>query len=189
MRFGHIVAATAGLSAAPSIGFAATAQSANADHTTACHSYAYNSGWASNCTIGDGYYTTSGNYILAIQQMLQAEGYGTTLDGIWGSQTKSAIKAYQTDHGLTSDGIVGSATWGNLRSHNAQSNGVFDNGAGYYGYNYRLFAGCAGDTWYTYWYQHPILNRLWDIRHYNAFYTLQLSGNITPPFRDDTNCP
>lgn len=37
---------------------------------------------------------------------------GITADGIFGSQTESAVKDYQKKNGLTVDGIVGKNTWG-----------------------------------------------------------------------------
>src|SRR5438093_13714446 len=33
------------------------------------------------------------------------------IDGSFGAQTDSAVKAYQGDHGVTVDGIVGDRTW------------------------------------------------------------------------------
>lgn len=47
-----------------------------------------------------------------LQQRLAACGYGVgTIDGIFGSKTLEAVKAFQVDYGLTVDGIVGSKTW------------------------------------------------------------------------------
>jgi peptidoglycan hydrolase-like protein with peptidoglycan-binding domain len=36
------------------------------------------------------------------------------IDGIFGAKTESAVKWYQSDHGLTADGIVGPKTWAGL---------------------------------------------------------------------------
>lgn len=58
-----------------------------------------------------------GSYVLVLQDSLNRLGYSTGgLDGIFGSATTNAVKAYQTKRGLVSDGIVGCATWSNLMS-------------------------------------------------------------------------
>lgn len=52
-----------------------------------------------------------------LQSLLKAEGYdiGTTgVDGKFGAETLSAVRAYQSDHNLTPDGIVGPMTWAEL---------------------------------------------------------------------------
>ncbi len=49
--------------------------------------------------------------VAAVQTRLKTLGYYTQkTDGIWGSGTKSAVKRFQADNGLTADGIVGSST-------------------------------------------------------------------------------
>lgn len=56
------------------------------------------------------------NYVLVAQDDLNTLGYSTNgLDGIFGSATQNAVKAYQTDKGLTADGIVGCNTWRSLQ--------------------------------------------------------------------------
>lgn len=45
-----------------------------------------------------------------IQQALNNHGYHLVVDGIWGSKTEEAVRAFQADNGLTVDGIVGPAT-------------------------------------------------------------------------------
>ena len=47
-----------------------------------------------------------GNVVKLIQQRV-----GTSDDGIWGPKTTTAVKAYQTTHGLDADGIIGPKTW------------------------------------------------------------------------------
>lgn len=56
------------------------------------------------------------NYVLIAQDDLNTLGYRTGgLDGIFGTQTFNAVKAYQTQVGLTVDGIVGCNTWRSLQ--------------------------------------------------------------------------
>lgn len=56
------------------------------------------------------------NYVLIAQDDLNTLGYRTGgLDGIFGSQTQTAVRAYQSQVGLTSDGIVGCNTWRSLQ--------------------------------------------------------------------------
>jgi peptidoglycan hydrolase-like protein with peptidoglycan-binding domain len=50
----------------------------------------------------------------AIQYLLQAHGVSVTADGVFGSGTESAVRSFQSGHGLGADGIVGPATWGAL---------------------------------------------------------------------------
>ena len=53
---------------------------------------------------------TFGN-VAAVQARLKTLGYYTSsVDGVWGSGTTSAVKRYQSAKGLASDGVVGSAT-------------------------------------------------------------------------------
>ena len=66
---------------------------------------------------------STGAAVKELQTALAAEGYdigkkkdGTPLiDGIYGSETLSAVRSYQYDHGLPADGIVGPLTWAVLR--------------------------------------------------------------------------
>lgn len=52
-----------------------------------------------------------------LQQLLTAKGYGVgNIDGIFGSRTLAAVKAFQKANGLTVDGIVGAKTWDKLSS-------------------------------------------------------------------------
>ncbi len=53
---------------------------------------------------------TFGN-VAAVQARLGTLGYyRSSVDGVWGNGTLSAVKRFQTDYGLKSDGEVGSAT-------------------------------------------------------------------------------
>ena len=61
---------------------------------------------AKNIVKGD----TTAN-IKLVQQRLYNLGYYTyTIDGIWGSRTRTAVKKFQSDYGLVADGIVGAKT-------------------------------------------------------------------------------
>ena len=53
----------------------------------------------------------SGENVYSIQLMLQAHGYSLSIDGSFGPQTASTVKAFQSAHGLGVDGIVGPQTW------------------------------------------------------------------------------
>ena len=56
------------------------------------------------------------NYVLIVQDALNTLGYRTGgLDGIFGLQTQNAVRAYQSEVGLSSDGIVGCNTWRSLQ--------------------------------------------------------------------------
>ena len=56
------------------------------------------------------------NYVLIAQDDLNTLGYSTGgLDGIFGTQTYNAVRAYQSSVGLSSDGIVGCNTWRSLQ--------------------------------------------------------------------------
>ncbi len=53
-----------------------------------------------------------GNAVKMLQERLAELGYEPgTADGIFGPKTDLAVRAFQSDHGLTSDGIVGQLTW------------------------------------------------------------------------------
>jgi len=54
-------------------------------------------------------YGSRGDAVRRLQELLSV-----TADGIFGSKTEEALKAYQTENNLTADGICGSKTWGKL---------------------------------------------------------------------------
>lgn len=61
--------------------------------------------------------TNSWGYSVAqIQRLLNANGAALVVDGIQGSRTTAAVKAFQAGHGLAVDGIVGPVTWAALNS-------------------------------------------------------------------------
>jgi len=56
---------------------------------------------------------TRGTDVKEVQSLLQRLGYYTgPIDGIFGSGTANAVRAFQRDYGLTADGIVGPMTFG-----------------------------------------------------------------------------
>ena len=53
-----------------------------------------------------------GIYVLVLQDALNALGYSTkTLDGAFGSNTRSALLSFQRNNGLNADGICGCCSW------------------------------------------------------------------------------
>ena len=56
-------------------------------------------------------YGTTGSEVKSIQTRLNELGYyNGSIDGVFGTQTKSAVTKFQKDYGLTADGIVGTNT-------------------------------------------------------------------------------
>lgn len=61
----------------------------------------------------------SGELVRYLQTQLIAAGYdvgGKGADGVFGSDTLSAVRAFQSDHGLTPDGVVGKQTWAAVKA-------------------------------------------------------------------------
>lgn len=57
----------------------------------------------------------TGPEVRAVQRLLRIKfGYTIAIDGIFGPDTKTAVKDFQSDNGLVSDGIVGPLTWQKL---------------------------------------------------------------------------
>lgn len=57
---------------------------------------------------------SKGTDVENLQAILSDRGYKCKIDGIFGSETQKAVKAFQQDNGLNPDGIVGMATWAAL---------------------------------------------------------------------------
>jgi len=74
--------------------------------------------WVANAYSGAFFHTQSrgnrGVDTLAVQYLLQARGISVAADGVFGSGTDTAVRAFQRSRGLDDDGIVGPATWGAL---------------------------------------------------------------------------
>lgn len=67
-------------------------------------------------------YGSSGSEVRQIQEKLKRWGYyNGNVDGIYGSQTTSAVKAFQKKNGLTVDGIAGSQTLAAMGITSSQS--------------------------------------------------------------------
>lgn len=58
-----------------------------------------------------------GELVKYLQRALVEDGYEVgKIDGIFGSDTLSAVRAFQHDHGLTPDGKVGKKTWAAIKA-------------------------------------------------------------------------
>ncbi|WP_366945258.1 peptidoglycan-binding domain-containing protein [uncultured Metabacillus sp.] len=58
---------------------------------------------------------SSGEYVEFLQAFLYTAGYyNGSIDGIFGSGTRSAVIAFQNNRGLSADGIVGDGTWNSI---------------------------------------------------------------------------
>jgi peptidoglycan hydrolase-like protein with peptidoglycan-binding domain len=58
---------------------------------------------------------STGVAVKQLQQALKDLGYDVgAVDGQFGTKTEQAVKAFQSDRGLTVDGIVGDITWLNI---------------------------------------------------------------------------
>lgn len=58
---------------------------------------------------------SNGDDVKELQQQLKDGGYYTgPIDGDYGPDTESAVRAYQSAHGLNVDGVAGAETWGNI---------------------------------------------------------------------------
>ena len=67
--------------------------------------------------------TTKSSEVLSLQNLLSKRGFYTgSVDGLMGSQTRSAIIAAQRNYGLVADGIAGSQTFAALESGSSSVN-------------------------------------------------------------------
>lgn len=103
---------------------------------------------------------SSGEDVKKLQQALTNAGYNTGgVDGIFGANTESALKQYQTANGLTADGVAGDQTFGKLYGM-SQGTGGAEQGKtamdiavnqprDYSGYSYRPDSGAAQKYMYN----------------------------------------
>jgi peptidoglycan hydrolase-like protein with peptidoglycan-binding domain len=54
---------------------------------------------------------SAGENVSTVQYLLNGHGSDLAVDAIFGPKTTAAVRAFQTEHGLTADGIVGNQTW------------------------------------------------------------------------------
>lgn len=59
-------------------------------------------------------YGSQGSDVTELQKLLNQNGYSLAEDGIFGTNTQTAVKDYQQKNNLAVDGIVGTNTWGSL---------------------------------------------------------------------------
>ena len=52
--------------------------------------------------------------VKTLQYLLRGRGHNLTVDGIFGSSTDAAVRAFQQQKGLAVDGVVGPNTWSAL---------------------------------------------------------------------------
>ena len=52
-----------------------------------------------------------GNFVYLLQFILNQNGFNLSVDGVFGKNTETAVRAFQTTNSIVSDGIVGQTTW------------------------------------------------------------------------------
>jgi peptidoglycan hydrolase-like protein with peptidoglycan-binding domain len=62
-----------------------------------------------NVQLGD-----CGPFVIELQTRLNDAGFIIPVDGVYSKKTEDAVKAFQSDRGLTVDGLVGPKTWAKL---------------------------------------------------------------------------
>jgi len=55
-----------------------------------------------------------GHPIRTLQFLLRARGHNLTVDGMFGPATEAAVKAFQSNKGMTANGITSAQTWSSL---------------------------------------------------------------------------
>ena len=69
-------------------------------------------------------YGSQGSEVTELQKLLNQNGYNLAEDGIFGANTRTAVKDYQLKNKLGVDGIVGTNTWGALTKAQNTSSGT-----------------------------------------------------------------
>ena len=67
-----------------------------------------------------------GEDVKRLQALLNKYGYKLKEDGVFGSGTEQAVRAFQQGHYLTPDGVVGPKTWAALKGENKPADGGSD---------------------------------------------------------------
>lgn len=70
---------------------------------------------------------SNNTYVKAAQVLLNKYGYGLTVDGAFGVNTRSATVSFQKARGITADGIIGPQTWQYLAGSSGSTNPVATN--------------------------------------------------------------
>lgn len=99
-----------------------TSASPSTDATTPAAEPPASQPWNTDCAYYNGNGKTregdSGNKVFQVQCMLTARGYSVGSGGVngeFGPETTSAVRAFQAAEGLSTDGVVAHATWVALR--------------------------------------------------------------------------
>lgn len=71
-----------------------------------------------------------GSAVSTLQKQLNQHGAGISVDGVFGSGTLSAVKAFQRAAGISADGVVGPNTWSKLSSSSASIGGSAGSSSG-----------------------------------------------------------
>ena len=66
-------------------------------------------------------YGSQGEEVRKLQEALNSQGYGLSVDGIYGAKTQAAVRDYQSKQGLDVDGIAGVNTQGKLYGTSGES--------------------------------------------------------------------
>lgn len=90
--------------------------------------------WTNNCWLGanPSRYDDRGEYVVTTQRAVRGAGYspGPSNDGIFGSQTQSAVLAYQQSTSLVADtGVVTDSMWSHMYTYKLRAVGQPVNGA------------------------------------------------------------